>query len=158
MGLRMAGDAAFIVQGGDLINGPGGLDRLRDTCWSTDYQEMRLISIDAPQLHRVPESRAAIVKWLEPLLARNPNRWTVLALHFPLYSLEPQRDNDRVRDALNPLIDKYKVDLVLQGHDHGYGRGTISPNGPGNPGKGATYVVAVVRAGRWRLSHASHRP
>lgn len=196
MGLRMAGDAAFVLHGGDLINrhdsdaewgewfaaggyaygqtpqmptpgnheygrgpvlnpqwqrqftlpanGPAGIARLADTCWSTDYQGVRLISIDAPQLHGVPESRAAMVAWLEPLLAHNPNRWTVLLLHFPLYSLEPQRDNDRVRDALKPLIDKYKVDLVLQGHDHGYGRGTIGPVGPGKGGKGATYVVAVA--------------
>jgi hypothetical protein len=196
MAFRQAGDAAFVIHAGDLINrhdsdaewgewfaaggflyaqtpqmptpgnheygrgpvlnpqwrrqftlpenGPADVDRLRETNWYTDYQGLRLISIDAPQLHGDTESRAAIVQWLEPLLARNPNRWTVLFLHFPLFSSEPKRDNPRVREALKPLIDRYKVDLVLQGHDHGYARGAIGPKGPAKDGKGATYAVSVA--------------
>lgn len=125
-------------------NGPASVPEAAETNWYTDYQGLRLISIDAPQLDRNAEGRAATTAWLEGLLAHNPSRWTVLFLHFPLFSSDPGRDNPKVRAALKPLIDKYKVDLVLQGHDHGYARGAVGPNGPAADDRGATYVVAVA--------------
>jgi len=60
--------------------------------------------------------------WLEKLLANNPNRWTVVTHHHPIYSVSKGRDNEPLRNMLRPLYDKYRVDLVLQGHDHTYGR------------------------------------
>jgi 3',5'-cyclic AMP phosphodiesterase CpdA len=96
------------------------------------------------QVDRDETARAAIVAWLDRLLASNPNRWTVIFLHFPLFSSEPGRDNPKVRAALKPLIDKYHVDLVLQGHDHGYARGAVGPNGPSADNVGTTYAVSVA--------------
>lgn len=127
-------------------NGPPGVERLRETAFYADYQGMRVISVDAPVLHGVPEVREATLRWLEGVLANNPNRWTVITLHFPLFSSEPQRDNPRVRDALKPLIDKYRVDLVLQGHDHGYARGVVGPSATadGKATEGTVYVVSVA--------------
>lgn len=125
-------------------NGPSGVPEATETHWYTDYQGLRLISIDSPQLDRNEQARAQTIAWLDALLARNPNRWTVIFLHFPLFSSDPDRDNPKVRAALKPLIDKYKVDLVLQGHDHGYARGAIGPQGPASDDAGATYVVSVA--------------
>jgi 3',5'-cyclic AMP phosphodiesterase CpdA len=125
-------------------NGPAELPETRETTWSTDYQGLRLISIDSMQLDRDEKARSMIVQWLEDRLAHNPNRWTVLFLHFPVFSSEPGRDNPKVRAALKPLIDKYHVDLVLQGHDHGYARGAIGPNGPSADDHGTTYAVSVA--------------
>lgn len=125
-------------------NGPVEVPASRETNWYTDYQGLRLISIDSMQVDRDPVARKAIVKWLDGLLSKNPSRWTVLFLHFPLFSSEPGRDNPKVRAALKPLIDKYKVDLVLQGHDHGYARGAIGPDGPTTDDAGATYAVSVA--------------
>lgn len=125
-------------------NGPAEIAELTETNWYTDYQGLRLISIDSPQLDRNEEARDAIVAWLDGLLANNPNRWTVIFLHFPLFSSEPDRDNPKVRAALKPLIDKYKVDLVLQGHDHGYARGAIGADGPAADDAGSTYAVSVA--------------
>ena len=202
MAFRKAGDAAFVIHAGDLINrhdsdnewgewfaaggflyaqtpqmatpgnheygrgpvlnpqwrrqftlpetGPDGVERLKETAWTIDYQGMRLISIDAPLFHGDEAMRSAMVAWLDGVLANNPNRWTVLFLHFPLFSIDPDRDNDRVRNALKPLIDKYGVDLVLQAHDHGYARGAIGEGtmdnaGPDQPStSGTTYVVSVA--------------
>ncbi|KMS54809.1 metallophosphoesterase [Novosphingobium barchaimii LL02] len=125
-------------------NGPVDVPASRETNWYTDYQGLRLISIDSMQVDRDPVAQKAIVKWLDGLLAKNPSRWTVLFLHFPLFSSEPGRDNPKVRAALKPLIDKYKVDLVLQGHDHGYARGAIGPDGPTTDDAGSTYAVSVA--------------
>lgn len=202
MAFRKAGDAAFVIHAGDLINrhdsdnewgewfaaggflyaqtpqmptpgnheygrgpvlnpqwrrqytlpetGPAGVEKLKETAWTVDYQGLRLISVDAPLFHGDEAMRAEIVRWLDGLLADNPNRWTVLFLHFPLFSIDPDRDNARVRDTLKPLIDRYGVDLVLQAHDHGYARGAIGTGpmtnaGPDHPSEqGSTYVVSVA--------------
>ncbi|MBU0554432.1 MAG: metallophosphoesterase family protein [Alphaproteobacteria bacterium] len=125
-------------------NGPSAVPEGAETHWYTDYQGLRLISIDSPQLDRNEEARAETVAWLDRLLSNNPNDWTVIFLHFPLFSSEPGRDNPKVRAALKPLIDKHKVDLVLQGHDHAYARGAIGTDGPTADGEGATYVVSVA--------------
>ncbi|MBT0669279.1 metallophosphoesterase family protein [Novosphingobium profundi] len=125
-------------------NGPTGVPEATETHWYTDYQGLRLISIDSPQLDRNAQARAQTIAWLAQLLKDNPNRWTVIFLHFPLFSSDPDRDNPKVRSALKPLIDRYKVDLVLQGHDHGYARGAVGPQGPAADDAGATYVVSVA--------------
>ncbi|MCJ2184462.1 metallophosphoesterase family protein [Novosphingobium sp. 1949] len=125
-------------------NGPAGVPEAFETHWYTDYQGLRLISIDSPQFDRNEVARAQTIAWLDALLAHNPNRWTVLFLHFPLFSSDPARDNPKVRSARKPLIDKHKVDLVLQGHDHGYARGAIGPQGPAADDAGTTYVVSVA--------------
>ncbi|MBO9516896.1 MAG: metallophosphoesterase family protein [Porphyrobacter sp.] len=125
-------------------NGPAEVPASRETSWYTDYQGLRLISIDSMQVDRDGAARKAIVKWLDALLANNSNRWTVLFLHFPLFSSEPGRDNPKVRAALKPLIDKYHVDLVLQGHDHGYARGAVGKDGPSADDAGTTYAVSVA--------------
>jgi len=126
------------------LNGPADVPASAETNWYTDYQGLRLISIDSMQVDRDEKARKSIIKWLDGLLAHNPSRWTVLFLHFPLFSSEPGRDNPKVRAALKPLIDKYKVDLVLQGHDHGYARGAIGPDGPSADDAGSTYAVSVA--------------
>lgn len=125
-------------------DGPADVPASRETNWYTDYQGLRLISIDSMQVDRDEKARKSIVKWLDDLLATNPSHWTVVFLHFPLFSSEPGRDNPKVRAALKPLIDKYKVDLVLQGHDHGYARGAIGPDGPTTDDAGSTYAVSVA--------------
>ncbi len=62
------------------------------------------------------------VAWLETVLRDNPNKWTVITFHHPVYSTARGRDNPTIRRLWKPLFDKYKVDLVLQGHDHTYAR------------------------------------
>ncbi|MFT4089474.1 MAG: metallophosphoesterase family protein [Asticcacaulis sp.] len=119
-------------------NGPEGRDKLKETAYYVDYQGLRIISVDAPLMHGDVEERAAQIVWLEELLKNNPNRWTVIFTHFPLYSTAPGRDNIHMRDSLKPLIDKYGVDLVLQGHDHGYARGSDH-----EATDAAVYVVSV---------------
>ena len=48
----------------------------------------------------------------------------VVFLHHPIYSASTRRDNPERRNLLKPLFDKYGVDIVLQGHDHAYARGS----------------------------------
>lgn len=94
-------------------HGPPGLEQ---TCYFLDVQGVRIISLNSN------EKVAEQVPWLETVLALNPNRWTVVTFHHPVYSTAKGRDNKHIREAWRPVFDKYGVDLVLQGHDHTYGR------------------------------------
>jgi 3',5'-cyclic AMP phosphodiesterase CpdA len=77
-------------------------------------------------------------------LSNNPNSWTVLTFHHPIYSPKTTRDNKRTRETFKPLLDQYKVDLVLQGHDHTYARGMSKiPMEGKTKTSGTMYVVSV---------------
>ncbi len=60
--------------------------------------------------------------WLRKVLGANPQRWTVVVQHHPMYCVVKRRDFKAMRAALGPLYDEFRVDLVLQGHDHAYAR------------------------------------
>lgn len=123
------------------LNGPEGLE---ETAYYTDVQGVRFISINS---YRVEESDVDLKKqqeWVEGLLKNNPNKWTCVTFHHPFYSIRPTRDNMRMRNTFKPLFDKYKVDIVLQGHDHAYARGMQKIAGPTSASdNGTVYVLSV---------------
>lgn len=94
-------------------NGPVGLE---ESAYYFDYQGTRIVSLNSNESHE------AQVPWIEKVLGENPNRWTIITFHHPVYSAAKGRDNPKIRALWQPLFDRYKVDLVLQGHDHTYAR------------------------------------
>ena len=63
--------------------------------------------------------------WLEDELKNKTEKWTIVAMHNPMYSVgkwgsDPGKSAVAVALAnqLNSLFVRYKVDVVLQGHDH----------------------------------------
>ncbi|MEL6717849.1 MAG: metallophosphoesterase, partial [Bacteroidota bacterium] len=122
-------------------NGPEGSE---ETVYYVDYQDTRIISLNSISLQISPTDSTAQVNWLKEILKKNDKKWTIVTMHYPIYSTKLGRDNERLRKALQPLFEKYKVDLVLQGHDHAYGRGTNLPLGSKTKTIGGPiYVVSV---------------
>lgn len=122
-------------------NGPRGLE---ETVYRIDFQGTRIISLNSN------EHQQQQVDWLTSALADNPCNWTVVTFHHPVYSTARGRDNPEIRGLWKPVFDKYKVDLVLQGHDHTYARfgQRQSENLPvganaRSPEGGTVYVVSV---------------
>jgi 3',5'-cyclic AMP phosphodiesterase CpdA len=97
--------------------------------------------------------------WMENVLQNNPNKWTILTLHHPIFSAAVKRDNPKVREALLPLVDKYKIDMVLQGHDHTYGRSALITSGTvtGQGESGTVYVVTVSGPKQYDLTTSETR-
>ena len=62
-------------------------------------------------------------RWLQERLRQSHAKWKILVLHHPLYSLRGW-NNLIQRWVFDPLVRKYRVDLVLQGHEHAYARMT----------------------------------
>ena len=117
-------------------NGPAGLE---ETVYYIDYQGTRIISLNTS------EQRERQTEWLRGVLDDNRNRWTIITFHHPIFSTAGTRDNKELRGLWKPIFDEYAVDLVLQGHDHTYGRGTNVSKGKTvwEAGKGTMYVVSV---------------
>ena len=91
-------------------------DRMMETVYYLDYQGVRFISLDS----NIETGKQ--VAWLRKTLENNPNRWTIMTFHHPMYSPASSRDNKEMRQQWKPLLDEFKVDLVLSGHDHTYSR------------------------------------
>lgn len=113
-----------------------GVPGLEETNYYLDIQGVRVISMNSN------EKQAEQAAWLDKVLTGNPNRWTIVTQHHPILSTAKGRDNKALRDLWQPVFDKHRVDLVLTGHDHTYGRSNL-PTGA-NGMEGATvYVVSV---------------
>ncbi|MEM7659474.1 MAG: metallophosphoesterase [Bacteroidota bacterium] len=122
-------------------NGPAGLE---ETVYYVDYQGTRFVSLDTPAMFEDSASAVLQAEWLDELLSDNPNQWTIVTHHHPIYSLREGRDNPDLRGLLQPVYEKYGVDLVLQGHDHTYGRGRNLAEGTRKAVNGGpVYVVSV---------------
>ncbi len=117
-----------------------GVEGLEETNYVIDYQGIRFITLNGSK--KIAEQ----AKWLKKILADNPQKWTFVSIHQPFYSTAQGRDSQERRDLFLPIFDKYNVDMVLQGHDHAYGRTykmrnnkIVKKNEPGT-----YYVVSVV--------------
>jgi predicted MPP superfamily phosphohydrolase len=93
-----------------------------ETWYTFDYAGARFVAINSDD-HRNPEQ----LQWLESTLKaarQDPRvRWLILFKHHPLYSSNVRRNNDTARIAtLRKILDDYRVDLVLAGHNHNYER------------------------------------
>ncbi len=118
-----------------------GLPDFKETSYHVDYQGVRFIIINTWKARELDKQ----IPWLEELLSNNPNKWTIVSFHRPIYSVGQGRDDDNTRKALLPVLDKYDVDLVLTGHDHVYARSYRLQNGEkvSDNEKGTVYVVSV---------------
>ncbi len=76
----------------------------------------------------------AQLAWLDDALAQATRPWRVVALHHPPYSSGRHGSTSRLRQTLEPVLRRHRVDLVLSGHDHHYER-TV-------PIHGITYVIS----------------
>lgn len=141
-------------------NGPRDLPVLAETVYYFDYQGARIISLNSNELP------AEQVPWLRELLRTNPQRWTIITFHHPIFSPARNRDNAKLRELWKPVFDEFKVDLVLTGHDHTYarsgdvarGRAAAEVNLPKgynqayDPTIGTVYVVSVSGPKMYDLS------
>jgi hypothetical protein len=78
---------------------------------------------------------SAQYKWLANDLATTTKTWKVVALHVPFYDASGSQSgagcyiNDtykKLQANIQPLLEQYGVQLVLQGHQHYYSRSTIN--------------------------------
>jgi len=62
-------------------------------------------------------------EWLEKKLQKSRASWKIVLLHHPPFSASKAHPSNKyLQETLVPLLDKYKVNLCLAGHNHFYER------------------------------------
>ncbi len=128
-----------------------GAPAAESTSYWFDYQGVRIAVLDGTSVLDLGTG-AAQAAWLDQVLADNPHPWSIVMVHQPFYSPNAARENAKLVEQVLPVIRRHKVDLVLQGHDHTYGR-------RGDAGGAATpvFVVSVAGPKQYRLSEHARR-
>ncbi|MDA8134777.1 MAG: metallophosphoesterase family protein [Desulfobacteraceae bacterium] len=116
-------------------NGPAGLE---ETVFRFDYQGLRVVVLNGNE--KIPEQAL----WLEGVLSQNPQVWTIVVIHQPVYPISQRKTQTDFQDLLVPVFDRHSVDLVLQGHDHGYARTVSLKNHQpvSEKEKGVVYIIS----------------
>ena len=115
-------------------------EELHETAYAVDYQDIRIIVLDSNW--KLGEQR----DYLERQLKNCTAKWKIVTCHHSIFSPAEKRDFKYGREHLRPLLEKYGVDLVLNGHDHSYARGHVRhiDADTGEQGDlGAIYVTSV---------------
>lgn len=109
----------------------GGVASNSKAYYSYNYGNIHFISLDSYGFdegkYRFYESTSPQYQWLIKDLANNKSLWTIIFFHHPPYTKRSHDSNAEeelrlTRENLVPIFDKYKVDLVLNGHSHVYER------------------------------------
>ena len=135
-----------------------GAEAASETSYFVDYQGVRFIVLDGTAALDLGalESQTA---WLDRTLAESPARWNIAVFHQPIFTCARPNDTQALKAAWKPILEARNVDLVLQGHDHCYGR-VSNPEGAdasrrateaGAP-QGPVYVVSVVGSKMYGLN------
>lgn len=127
-------------------NGPAGLEELKEASYYIEYQGALFVTLNGNE--RLEEQ----AKWLKKVLSDNPWKWTIVSIHQPFYSTAGNRDNPYHKMLFTDIFDKYGVDLVLQGHDHTYGRTHKVFKDKKRKDKGTVYVVTVTGPKQYKPS------
>jgi predicted MPP superfamily phosphohydrolase len=109
----------------------GGVPSKSKAYYSYNYANIHFISLDSYGIESLdkylysPDSKQ--MKWLEEDLKANKQKWIIAYWHHPPYSMgsrnsDTENDLKSIRENVVPLLEKYKVDLVLNGHSHTYER------------------------------------
>lgn len=59
--------------------------------------------------------------WIENQLSHSSARWKLVVGHHPLYTGGWRKDSEdtrRMKEYLEPVFNKYKVDVYIAGHEH----------------------------------------
>ncbi len=110
---------------------------------SFNYGSVHFISLSSEHSIQLGSTQ---YQWLENDLQlvnsdRAKHPWIVVQIHAPLYSSSHHGSNLKIRTYLEPLFDKYDVDIVFTGHDHSYERTFPTKNGIPTANK-TVYVLA----------------
>ncbi|MBE0069154.1 fibronectin type III domain-containing protein [Thermoanaerobacterium thermosaccharolyticum] len=124
-------------------NGPDGL---KGQVYSFDYGNAHIVMLDSQEDEEEGvsgdnlESQKA---WLDKDLSSTNKTWKIVFFHKTPYYNKATRSNEQLKAAFQPIIDKYHIDVVFNGHDHGYSRTYPIKNDQyvKSPADGTVYIV-----------------
>jgi hypothetical protein len=131
------------------------------TSYFVDWQGVRFIVLDGTSALELGTLKAQ-TGWLERTLATSKARWNMVLFHQPIFTCARPNDTAALKAAWKPVFEKAGVDLVLQGHDHCYGRLTAEAGREAGAkaratgaAQGPVYLVSVAGAKMYGLNDRS---
>ena len=93
--------------------------------YSFSYGNVKFIMLNTNELSGNNKLTSTQYSWLENELKNKTEKWTIVSMHNPMYSVGKWGSNSELNgitlalaDQLTGLFARYGVDIVLQGHDH----------------------------------------
>ena len=121
----------------ELFNFPtngeaGGVPSGKKAYYSYNYANIHFIVLESTTAS-FRTIGGAMMNWLQADLAANTQKWTVVYFHHPPYSMgshnsDTETELIEMRQNFVPILEQYKVDLVLTGHSHNYERSFFIKN------------------------------
>lgn len=118
----------------------GGIPSNNPMYYSYNYANVHFIQLDSYGFEYANGSYLSLadtlspqVQWLKQDLQANTMPWTVVSFHHLPYGMgthntDVELDLVAIRTNLIPILERYNVDLVLNGHDHTYQRSHFIKN------------------------------
>ena len=103
----------------ELANNKGAIANYKDTAYSFDYGNTHFVVLNTGYHDSSSDTQKILTQqlpWLKDDLAKSNAKWKIVMLHQGLYGAKSQWSS--TRGILEPVMDEYGIDLVLQGHDH----------------------------------------
>ncbi len=129
-----------------FVNPKNGPQSGKGRSYILNFKELSLIVLDSEQMSGSPASLYSHHFWLKRELEKCHKKWKIVVMHHPIYSATKGRDNTVLRWIFRPLFEKYKVNLVLEGHDHCYYRKITNYPRAGSP----VYIVSSCSPKHYR--------
>lgn len=113
----------------------GGLPSNSQSYYSYNYANIHFVSLDSygtetGSNYRIWDTLSPQITWLKADLAANTQKWTILYWHHPPYTMgshnsDSEIDLRTIRERIVPILERYKVDMVMCGHSHTYERSRV---------------------------------
>ncbi len=100
-------------------NGPKDL---KGEAYSYDYGNLHITVLNSEEVYSKDEVSRSQLNWLEQDLAASNKTWKLVFFHRAPFYNRAARSNEMVKKTFCPIIDKYHVDVVFNGHEHGIAR------------------------------------
>jgi uncharacterized protein (TIGR03437 family) len=119
----------------------------RGRYYSFDWGNCHFVALDSNlPLYQAARGEGPMLQWLEADLARTRQFWKVVYFHHPPYASGPN-ENDTLtalaRQHIVPILDRYGVQVVFNGHEHSYQQSRPLLGGQiVEPGRGTVYITS----------------
>ena len=114
----------------------GGTASGSEAYYSFDYGGIHFIMLDSYGTEggkKLYDSTGLQAQWLKADLAANTQKWTIAAMHHPPYTKgshnsDTEGDLVLIREQINPIFERYGVDIAIFGHSHVFERSFLINN------------------------------
>lgn len=112
----------------------GGVASHNEAFYSYNYANVHFVALDSYGWEtgntRLYDTLGQQAVWLKQDLAANAQKWTIVYFHHPPFTKGSHNSDTEIelitmRQNLVPILERYKVDLVLNGHSHSYERSCL---------------------------------